>query len=267
MTSEAARHTARVFGPLFALIIGVVIGLSLALWFEAPRPVTLTLGAVLITALIIGPYVWFAIRFVSTRNRIPLLWTAEDLEDIEDSDDSVSEEIHLSWFSPRAWQRKRAKDELVKKQGDTGPVYLGRNLRKEEVEPPMQTEPVERYVVDGTWRGAIDWWSVEVSANAYKSMYERLVPKARRAARIEGDAATRSLEETLDNTAAILAGVEEDTLYKKDVDGKAGDSDLADIFEGDLAAALDQEDSDEPDDSTPPEPQAEPTTNGADTDD
>lgn len=204
--SSPIRHTARVFGPLLAVVLACLMTLGLALFLEWPREIIISLSALLAGLLVLGPYLWFVVRSLALQDWDYLLWTA----------DGDPDEIHLTKFSPRAYQRLQVVDSLVSKSSFVGDVYVGRNLRREQVTPPMQSEPVLRYRVNGVWRGALDWWEFEQSAAALNSYWSKVVPKAKEAARIEGEASADALDLALDETAAVLFGIEEDTFYNGD---------------------------------------------------
>lgn len=223
------RHTLRVFGPFFAILIGISTALVGAVWFEFPREVIIALSFVLAGAAIVGPYIWYVVRFFALSSHIPLVWTRNE----------EMEEIHCTLFSPRAFDRLHiANDELVEKSTFAGSAYVGIDLRREEVTPELQTDPVERYVVDGTWRGSLDWWSFEVSAEAMRSIWEDLVPRVKESASAQGRSSSRAVTLATDEAGAILSGVEQDVLY--DGDGVDLDQSLTEWFDDELAETLEE---------------------------
>jgi len=220
-----------VFVPLFAFILGAVIALIVSLWLSWPRELIIGLSFVVGASLTLGPYIWLIVRSYALGGDIPVLWT----------DSRDDESIHLSWFSPAAWERLRVDDfSLVAKSSFRGDVHVGTNLRKEMVSPRFQTEEVSRHVIDGTWRGALDWYEFEVTRAAFADMWDKLAPRARRAAQKERQSASRSLDLALDQSAAMMSGIEKDVLFDSEaVDGIA-DDDLDDLLGEELGEIVEE---------------------------
>ena len=205
----AVRKTLKFFAPLLALLIGMFIATGLAWWLSAPRELVLFLLFGTIGLLTVGPYVWVIIRHFALAGKIPLFWTSKENPG----------EIHLSRFSPSAWQRAVCKvDEPVQKSTYSGPAFVGLDLQREQIEVPGQTEPVERWTFEGTWRASLDWWEFEVMDSALVSTWDKIVPKAKRAAQAEGAAAGEALDMGLDQVADIMTGVENDVMYSNAAD-------------------------------------------------
>jgi hypothetical protein len=82
-------------------------------------------------------------------------------------------------------------------------------------------------------------------------MWDKLAPRARRAAQKEGQSASRSLDLALDQSAAMMSGIEKDVLFDSEaVDGIGDDDDDLDDLLGEELGEIVEESRNGPETAT-----------------
>lgn len=237
----AFKKTLRVFAVPIGTTLGLIVAVLIAVFLSLPRPLIIALLSGLIAVVLLAPYVWFAMRSLARGAEIPLLWV--ETEEEEDHDVNT---FHLEMMDKDAFGRVEFTRSKRSFDCDLGSGYLARDFDSTKTEVGEGVSET-RYSATGFWRGSLDPIEFEKSGKTLVKTWENLIPYVMNAIDAEASVATETMTNSLDVSAALMGGIENDVMFDRGV-SDALDTTFTDFDGSDPFSFVDQEEVEETDD-------------------